>query len=60
MWMLPREDWGIYEDTAPVDVLDLAAELRRWRGIGTAGRLITGRPRPGRERPVRRGNRRVG
>jgi len=42
MWMLPREDWGIYEDTAPVDVLDLAAELRRWRGIGTAGRLITG------------------
>ncbi len=42
MWMLPREDWGIYEDTAPVDVLDLAAELRRWRGIGTAGRLTTG------------------
>ncbi|HEX6424487.1 MAG TPA: VOC family protein [Acidimicrobiales bacterium] len=37
MWMLPREAWGEYEHTAPVDHLDLDGELRRWSGIGTAG-----------------------
>jgi catechol-2,3-dioxygenase len=42
MWMLPREEWGAYENAAPVDALDLAAELRRWGGVGTAGRLAPG------------------
>ncbi|MEX2289502.1 MAG: VOC family protein [Mycobacteriales bacterium] len=42
MWMLPREDWGSYEDSAPVDRLDLAGEVRRWSGLGTAGRLLPG------------------
>jgi catechol-2,3-dioxygenase len=37
MWMLPRDAWGDYENAAPVDHLDLAAELRRWTGVPTAG-----------------------
>ncbi len=37
MWMLPREEWGEYERAAPVDALDLGAELRRWSGVRTAG-----------------------
>jgi catechol-2,3-dioxygenase len=36
MWMLPREHWGHYEHAAVVEPLDLAAELARWSGIGTA------------------------
>ena len=39
MWMLPREAWGPYEGSAPVDRLDLDAEVRRWAGVRTAGRL---------------------
>ena len=39
MWMLPREDWGIYETTAPVEPLDLDAEVARWSGVRTAGRI---------------------
>ena len=42
MWMLPREAWDEYENTAPIDRLDLAAEVRRWRGVGTAGHLRPG------------------
>jgi catechol-2,3-dioxygenase len=42
MWMLPQEAWGEYENTAPVDRLDLDAEVSRWSGVGTAGRLQTG------------------
>ena len=42
MWMLPREAWGEYENAAPVDHLDLPAEVRRWSGIGTAGRILPG------------------
>ena len=41
MWMLPRSEWGPYEDSAPVDPLDLAAEVRRWSGVPTAGRVVT-------------------
>jgi catechol-2,3-dioxygenase len=41
MWMLPREDWGIYENTAPIDHLDLAGEIRRWSGVRTAGRFTS-------------------
>ena len=42
MWMLPREEWGEYENAAPIDRLDLAAEVSRWSGVGTAGRLEPG------------------
>jgi catechol-2,3-dioxygenase len=31
MWMLPREDWGEYEDKGVVMPLDLDAEIERWR-----------------------------
>ena len=37
MWMLPRDQWGPYERAAPIDVLDLDAELDRWSGVPTAG-----------------------
>ncbi len=40
MWMLPRETWGDYENSAPVDALDLAGEVRRWAGVRTAGRIV--------------------
>jgi catechol-2,3-dioxygenase len=40
MWMLPREAWGEYEHAAPVDRLDLQAELDRWSGVRTAGQLV--------------------
>ncbi|HET9077624.1 MAG TPA: VOC family protein [Acidimicrobiales bacterium] len=36
MWMLPRDQWGPYEHSAPVDHLDLPGELRRWTGVRTA------------------------
>ena len=39
MWMLPHDHWGAYEHAAPVDHLDLAAEVRRWSGVATAGRI---------------------
>ncbi len=42
MWMLPREDWGEYENAAPIDRLDLGAEVARWTGVGTAGRVLPG------------------
>ena len=42
MWMLPREDWGAYENAAPVETLDLPGEVRRWGGVGTSGRLVAG------------------
>src|SRR4051794_4272323 len=40
MWMLPREAWGEFENSAPVERLDLAAELARWSGVRTAGRIV--------------------
>lgn len=39
MWMLPRLAWGDYESAAPIDHLDLDAELRRWSGVSTAGQV---------------------
>jgi catechol-2,3-dioxygenase len=39
MWMLPREDWGAYEKAAPIERLDLDAELARWSGVRTAGQI---------------------
>ncbi len=41
MWMLPREEWGAYEHSAPIERLDLDAELRRWSGVRTGGRVVT-------------------
>lgn len=40
MWMLPRDQWGPYENAAPVDHLDLASEQRRWSGVSTAGVIV--------------------
>jgi len=41
MWALPRDEWGAYEDAGPiVDHLDLAAEVRRWSGVRTAGQIV--------------------
>ena len=40
MWMLPREAWGEYENSAPIDRLDLQAEVDRWSGVRTAGQLV--------------------
>ncbi|MFI7741657.1 VOC family protein [Kocuria rhizosphaericola] len=45
MWMLPRADWGRYEHEAPVEALDLQAELGRWSGVRTAGALAQENPR---------------
>jgi catechol-2,3-dioxygenase len=39
MWMLPRNAWGEYENTAPIDALDLDTDLARWSGVATA--LVT-------------------
>jgi catechol-2,3-dioxygenase len=39
MWMLPRAAWGQYENSAPIDDLDLEAELLRWSGVHTAATL---------------------
>lgn len=40
MWMLPKSDWGRYADAAPIDVLDLPGEVRRWSGVRTAAELV--------------------
>lgn len=40
MWMLPRADWGAFEDTAPIERLDLADEVARWGGVRTASELV--------------------
>jgi len=42
MWMLPRDQWGLYEHAAPVEHLDLAAEIARWSGVCTAGQVANG------------------
>lgn len=39
MWMLPRAEWGAFADAAPIDRLDLAAEVTRWSGVRTAHEL---------------------
>jgi catechol-2,3-dioxygenase len=36
MWMLPRAEWGSYENSAVVERLDIATEVQRWSGIRTA------------------------
>jgi hypothetical protein len=37
--MLPRESWGEFEHAAPIDRLDLGAEVARWSGVRTAADL---------------------
>mgnify|MGYP001818518068 FL=1 len=44
MWMLPRANWGKYEDKAVVESLDIAAELQRWSGVRTAHEAGPTRP----------------
>ncbi len=43
MWMLPRDAWGDYLNSAPIDHLDLAGEVRRWTGVRTAGEIVSTR-----------------
>ena len=40
MWMLPKAEWGDFADSAPVERLDLAGDVRRWGGVRTAGELV--------------------
>lgn len=42
MWMLPRAEWGEFENSAPVEQLDLPGEVRRWSGVRTAGEVGSG------------------
>lgn len=43
-WMLPRAEWGAFENSAPIERLDLGADVERWTGISTSDEL---RPRLG-------------
>lgn len=45
MWMLPRAEWGSYTDAAPVERLDLGAEVHAWSGVRTASELVPLDPR---------------
>jgi len=40
MWMLPKAHWGEYENTAPVETLDLPGDVARWGGVRTAAELV--------------------
>ena len=40
MWMLPKANWGEYENAAPVEHLDLPGEVARWGGVRTAAELV--------------------
>lgn len=40
MWMLPKASWGEYENSAPIERLDLAREVARWGGVRTAAELV--------------------
>ena len=40
MWMLPKAEWGGYENAAVVDRLDLPSEVRHWAGVRTAAELV--------------------
>ena len=45
IWMLPRDEWGSYENSAVVEHLDLATELATWSGTRTAGDIRHDDPR---------------
>jgi len=36
MWMLPRDEWGQYDQQAVTERLDLEGEVARWSGVATA------------------------
>jgi len=38
-WMLPKAEWGAFENAAPIERLDLCADLVRWAGVRTADEL---------------------
>ena len=40
MWMVPKQSWGDFANSAPVERLDLAAEVAQWRGVRTASELV--------------------
>lgn len=40
MWMVPKQSWGEFTNAAPVERLDLAAEVTQWRGVRTASELV--------------------
>jgi catechol-2,3-dioxygenase len=40
MWMLPKSSWGEYANAAPIERLDLAAEVAQWSGVRTASELV--------------------
>ena len=40
MWMLPRASWGEFENSAPIERLDLEGEISRWGGTRTASELV--------------------
>ena len=41
MWMLPKASWGDFANAAPVERLDLAAEIKQWSGFRTAAELVS-------------------
>ena len=38
-WMLPKAEWGAFENSAPIERLDLSGDLVRWAGVRTADEL---------------------
>jgi catechol-2,3-dioxygenase len=44
MWMLPKAQWGEYENAAPTERLDLPGEVARWGGVRTAAELVPADP----------------
>jgi catechol-2,3-dioxygenase len=40
MWMLPQDQWHLYEGTVHLDRLDLAEEIRRWGQVQTGGHIV--------------------
>jgi catechol-2,3-dioxygenase len=44
MWMLPKAQWGAYENAAPVEHLDLPDEVARCAGVRTAAELVPVEP----------------
>lgn len=40
MWMLPKAQWGEFENAAPIERLDLPGDIARWAGVRTAAELV--------------------
>ncbi len=56
MWVVPKHEWGAYENAAPVERLDLPGDVRRWTGVRTGAELVPVEARgraPAPERPGR-------